>query len=165
GSKSACCRSWPGRRYADWHSACSFRSKNLSAGAPLPHNTHGTGGTGSMEASHQLILAGAALVAFSILLGQLSSRLGAPLLLVFLAIGMLAGEDGPGGIQFSDYNSAFIIGSLALAVILFDGGLRTSRETLRLALGPAISLASVGVAITAFIVGAVAALLFDFSWA
>ena len=117
-----------------------------------------------MEASHQLILAGAALVAFSILLGQLSTRLGAPLLLVFLAIGMLAGEDGPGGIQFSDYNSAFIIGSLALAVILFDGGLRTSRETLRLALGPAISLASVGVAITAFIVGAVAALAFDFSW-
>jgi cell volume regulation protein A len=53
---------------------------------------------------------------------------------------------------------------LALAVILFDGGLRTSRETLRLALGPAVSLASVGVAITAFIVGAVAALLFDFSW-
>jgi cell volume regulation protein A len=117
-----------------------------------------------MEASHQLILAGAALVAFSILLGQLSSRLGAPLLLVFLAIGMLAGEDGPGGIQFSDYNSAFIIGSLALAVILFDGGLRTSRETLRLALGPATTLASVGVAITAFIVGAVAALAFDFSW-
>jgi cell volume regulation protein A len=117
-----------------------------------------------MEASHQLILAGAALVAFSILLGQLSTRLVAPLLLVFLAIGMLAGEDGPGGIHFSDYNSAFIIGSLALAVILFDGGLRTSRETLRLALGPAMTLASVGVAITAFIVGAVAALLFDFSW-
>src|SRR5687767_14303972 len=100
-----------------------------------------------MEASHQLILAGAALVAFSILLGQLSTRFGAPLLLVFLAIGMLAGEDGPGGIQFSDYGAAFMIGSLALAVILFDGGLRTSRDTLRLALGPATALASVGVAI------------------
>ena len=89
-----------------------------------------------MEASHQLILAGAALVAFSILLGQLSTRFGAPLLLVFLAIGMLAGEDGPGGILFSDYNAAFVIGSLALAVILFDGGLRTSRDTLRLRWGP-----------------------------
>jgi cell volume regulation protein A len=117
-----------------------------------------------MEASHQLILAGAALVAFSILLGQLSTRFGAPLLLVFLAIGMLAGEDGPGGILFSDYNAAFVIGSLALAVILFDGGLRTSRDTLRLALGPAIALASVGVAITAVLVGLVAALLLDFSW-
>lgn len=117
-----------------------------------------------MEASHQLILVGAALVAFSILLGQLSTRLGAPLLLVFLAIGMLAGEDGPGQILFSDYNAAFVIGSLALAVILFDGGLRTSRETLRLALGPALSLASVGVAITALLVGAVAALMLDFSW-
>jgi cell volume regulation protein A len=117
-----------------------------------------------MEASHQLILAGAALVAFSILLGQLSTRFGAPLLLVFLAIGMLAGEDGPGGILFSDYGAAFIIGSLALAVILFDGGLRTSRDTLRLALGPAVALASVGVAITAVLVGLVAALLLDFSW-
>jgi cell volume regulation protein A len=117
-----------------------------------------------MEASHQLILAGAALVAFSILLGQLSTRFGAPLLLVFLAIGMLAGEDGPGGIQFSDYGAAFMIGSLALAVILFDGGLRTSRDTLRLALGPATALASVGVAITALLVGLVAALLLDFSW-
>ena len=117
-----------------------------------------------MEASHQLILAGAALVALSILLGQLSSRLGAPLLLIFLAIGMLAGEDGPGGILFSDYNAAFVIGSIALAVILFDGGLRTSRETLRLALPPAIALASVGVAVTAFIVGAAAMLLLDFSW-
>ncbi len=116
-----------------------------------------------MEASHQLILAGAALVAFSILLGQLSTRLGAPLLLVFLAIGMLAGEDGPGQIQFSDYDAAFVIGSLALAVILFDGGLRTSRETLRLALGPAVTLASIGVAITALLVG-VAALQLDFSW-
>jgi cell volume regulation protein A len=117
-----------------------------------------------MEASHQLILAGAALVAFSILLGQLSSRFGAPLLLVFLAIGMLAGEDGPGGILFSDYNSAFVIGSLALAVILFDGGLRTSRDTLRLALGPAAALASVGVAVTALLVGLVAALFLGFSW-
>ncbi len=117
-----------------------------------------------MEASHQLILAGAALVAFSILLGQLSTRFGAPLLLVFLAIGMLAGEDGPGGILFSDYGAAFIIGSLALAVILFDGGLRTSRDTLRLALGPAAVLASAGVAITAILVGLIAALLLDFSW-
>ena len=117
-----------------------------------------------MEATHQLILAGAALVAFSILLGQLSTRFGAPLLLVFLAIGMLAGEDGPGGILFSDFGAAFVIGSLALAVILFDGGLRTSRDTLRLALGPAVALASVGVAITALLVGLAAALLFDFTW-
>jgi cell volume regulation protein A len=110
------------------------------------------------------IFFGAALVVVSILAGMLSNRIGAPLLLVFLGLGMLAGEDGPGGVHFSDFAAAYLLGSVALAVILFDGGLRTPTRTFRLALWPATSLATLGVVATAVVTGAVAALLFDFGW-
>lgn len=111
-----------------------------------------------------LILVGGGLVLLSILAGTLSSRIGAPLLLVFLLLGMLAGEDGPGGLLFSDFDLAYLIGTLALAVILFDGGLRTPFEAIRLAVWPALSLATLGVLVTAAIVAAGAVLLLDFSW-
>lgn len=104
-----------------------------------------------MEFANSLILVGAGLVTLSILAGLVSSRIGAPLLLVFLALGMLAGEDGPGGILFSDFQAAYIAGSIALAVILFDGGLRTSRQSLRMAGRPALVLATVGVLLTALL--------------
>lgn len=110
------------------------------------------------------IFFGAALVVVSILAGMLSNRIGAPLLLVFLGLGMLAGEDGPGGVQFDDFAAAYLLGSVALAVILFDGGLRTPVRTFRLAVWPATSLATFGVVVTAVVTGAVAALLFDFGW-
>ena len=109
-----------------------------------------------MDLINQIILLGAVLVAVSILLGMLSSRIGAPLLLVFLALGMLAGVDGPGGIPFDDFRATYLAGSVALAIILFDGGLRTPRETFQLAMWPAMSLATVGVLVTAGIAGAVA---------
>jgi cell volume regulation protein A len=64
-------------------------------------------------------------VALGILSSLIATRFGAPLLLVFVGLGMLAGEDGPGGIVFNDYRLTYMIGSLALAVILFDGGLRS----------------------------------------
>jgi cell volume regulation protein A len=112
----------------------------------------------------QFIFFGAILVVLSILAGMLSNRIGAPLLLVFLGLGMLAGEDGPGGVQFSDFTAAYLLGSVALAVILFDGGLRTPMRTFRLALWPSMSLATVGVVATAVITGLAAALLFDFGW-
>ena len=117
-----------------------------------------------MEASHQLILFGSALVLLSIFAGLFSARLGAPLLLVFLGLGMLAGEEGLGGIRFHDFNAAYLIGSIGLAIILFDGGLRTDPGDFRRALWPALALATVGVIITTAIVGAVAALLFSASW-
>ncbi|BBK39888.1 K+/H+ antiporter [Allostella sp. ATCC 35155] len=101
-----------------------------------------------MELIHQIIFAGALIVMLSILAGRLSSRFGAPILLVFLGIGMLLGDEGPGGIQFSDPTAAYFFGSIALAVILFDGGLRTTRASMRLASGPAISLATLGVVMT-----------------
>lgn len=106
-----------------------------------------------MEAADHLILFGSLLVAVSILAGMFSSRLGVPLLLVFLGLGMLAGEDGPGGIPFNDFAATYLVGSVALAIILFDGGLHTQRAVFRLALWPALSLATVGVAATAGLVG------------
>ena len=107
-----------------------------------------------MTFAHVFILVGGALGVLSIFAALISRRLGAPVLLVFLILGMLAGEDGPGGIQYGDFGSAYLIGSVALAVILFEGGLKTPLSMLRLALWPAFTLAVVGVAITAGVVGA-----------
>src|SRR5262249_13813342 len=69
---------------------------------------------------------------------------------------MLAGEDGPGGIRFSDYTSSYLIGSLALAIILFDGGLNTRFARFRDALAPSLVLATLGVIVTAAVTAAVA---------
>jgi potassium/hydrogen antiporter len=107
-----------------------------------------------------LLLAAAALVFVSILLTPISARIGAPLLLLFLGLGMLLGEDGPGGIAFDHFNLAYQLGSLALAIILFAGGLDTTREEIRRAAGPALVLATLGVVLTSAIVGGAAALLF-----
>jgi potassium/hydrogen antiporter len=117
-----------------------------------------------VEASHHLILLGSALVLLSIFAGVFSARFGAPLLLVFLGLGILAGEEGPGGLLFRDFHAAYLIGSIALAIILFDGGLRTEPKDVRRALWPSLALATIGVIVTAAIVGAAAALLFSTSW-
>ncbi len=106
-----------------------------------------------MDFSNHAILIGAILVLLSILASTLSARTGAPLLFVFLGIGMLAGEDGPGHIRFGDYQVAYLVGTMALAVILFDGGMRTRYDTFRVGLWPAVSLATVGVVLTTVIVG------------
>jgi len=118
-----------------------------------------------VEASHQLILLGSVLVLLSIFAGVFSARFGAPLLLVFLGLGILAGEEGPGGILFRDFHAAYLIGSIALAIILFDGGLRTDPSDIRRALWPSLALATIGVIVTAAIVGAATAWLFSTSLA
>ena len=114
-----------------------------------------------MDFANQIILIAGLLFLVSILASVISSRIGAPLLLVFLLIGMLMGESGPGGIEFHDFPSAYLIGSLALAVILFDGGLRTKVDTFRVGLRPAVTLATLGVLLTVGITGLLTSLLLD----
>jgi cell volume regulation protein A len=124
-------------------------------GTPLaPATTHH-----EPYATAALFVVVALLLGASALLSHATQRLRVPAGLIFLAIGMLAGEEGLGGIAFDDYGFAFRVGSLALALILFDGGLNTPVDTLRRALLPAGLLATVGVVGTMCGVAVVAHLL------
>ncbi len=100
---------------------------------------------GSLDIVSLAILLGSLLVLAGILSSLIALRFGAPLLLVFLMVGMLAGEGGPGGLKFNDVGTAYTVGSIALALILFDGGLRTRFATIRSVLAPSVMLATVGV--------------------
>jgi len=115
----------------------------------------------SIAFANVLLLIGGVMVLLGIISSLIATRFGAPLLLVFLVLGMLAGEDGPGGIAFNDYRLTYLVGSLALAVILFDGGLRTHLPRLRGAIGPASALATFGVVVTTGLAGAAAAYIFE----
>lgn len=106
----------------------------------------------AIEGANLLILVAAGLVLLGIASSRLAMRFGAPLLLIFLGLGMLAGVDGPGGVRFANVELAYLIGSIALAVILFDGGLRTKYAAVRPVLGPSLLLATLGVIITAVVV-------------
>ena len=117
-----------------------------------------------MDASSELILLGGLLLLLSVFAGLVSAKLGAPLLLAFLGLGMLAGEDGPGHIAFSDFRISYLVGSAALAIILFDGGISTRWSDVRGLIAPAALLATVGVAVTAGIVGAAAHYGFALPW-
>ena len=108
-----------------------------------------------------LFLLSGTLIALSILASRLSSIFGLPLLIIFLALGMLAGEDGILGIQFDNYSVAFVIGHLALAMILLDGGMRTRLKTFRVGFKPALSMATIGVFITSGVVGLIAMWIFN----
>ncbi|QLE96251.1 potassium/proton antiporter [Neptunomonas phycophila] len=113
-----------------------------------------------MDTNGFIFLAGVLLLV-SILASSLTVRAGLPLLLVFLGVGMLAGEEGIGQLDFDNSGLAFFVGNLSLAVILLDGGMRTKTSTFRVALWPSLSLATLGVVLTTAAVGAFAAWLLD----
>jgi cell volume regulation protein A len=110
------------------------------------------------------ILLGALLVLAGILSSLIAMRFGAPLLLVFLLLGMAAGESGPGGITFDDVRATYVVGSIALALILFDGGLRTRLSTFRSVLAPAMVLATLGVLLTAALTAPFARYMLGMNW-
>jgi len=102
------------------------------------------------------------LLLLSVAAGQIGSRFGIPILVVFIVIGMLAGSDGPGGIHYEDYAQAQTIGVLALAFILFHGGMDTQWRQIRPVLKAGLSLAILGTLLTAAIVATVAYQFFGF---
>ena len=100
-----------------------------------------------------LLLTAAVIVVVSVLLSKVSERFGVPTLLLFLGIGMVAGYDGPGGIYFDNARMAQTLGTIALAYILFAGGLETDVAAVRRVVRPAVALATFGVFSTALITG------------
>ncbi|RUM09191.1 potassium/proton antiporter [Rhizobium chutanense] len=116
-----------------------------------------------MEAFYIVVLVSTALVLLAAFSSLLAFRFGAPLLLLFLMIGLAAGVDGL-GIEFSNNYLAYILGSIALAVILFDSGFGTPMQAFRLAAVPSLAMSSVGVLITASLFAFAATWLLNFTW-
>jgi cell volume regulation protein A len=116
-----------------------------------------------LRTTETVLLAIGVLVLAAVIAGRVSSRSGVPVLVLFLGLGMLAGSEGIGGIHFENYSLTYRIGTLALVLILFDGGLRTPISVVRGGVAPAAALATVGVVVTAGIVAAGARLL-GFDW-
>ncbi len=110
-----------------------------------------------------LILAVGAVLTAAIVAAGLAARLRLPALILFAGLGMLVGSDGLGFIAFDDYRLARLIGTIALVLILFEGGLSAGWSELRPVLRPAVALATVGTVVTAAIVGLAASELFGFS--
>ena len=111
-----------------------------------------------------LLLAVGGILAGSIVVALGAARTGLPVLSAFLALGMLLGSDGPGGIEFDDAELAREVGIIGLALILYEGGLQTSWRRLREVVAPAALLSTVGVVVSAVLVGGAAYVLFDLSW-
>ncbi len=116
-----------------------------------------------MDEFYAVILVATALVLLAAFSSLIAFRFGAPLLLLFLLIGLGAGTDGL-GIQFSNFPLAYVIGSVALAIILFDSGYGTSLQSFRLSASPALMLATIGVLVTTVLFGLAAHLLLDLTY-
>ncbi|HNS18935.1 MAG TPA: cation:proton antiporter [Sedimentisphaerales bacterium] len=113
---------------------------------------------------HYLILGTALLLLASVLASKASERLGVPALLMFLLVGMLAGSEGPGGIHFDDPHLVRLLGTFALAYILFAGGLDTEWKSVRPVFRSGVILATAGVLLTAVLVGLFAVWVLGFTW-
>ncbi|MEP6781479.1 MAG: cation:proton antiporter, partial [Gemmatimonadaceae bacterium] len=118
---------------------------------------------GALNSSAFFLAVFGALLVVSVVFSRASVRTGIPLTLVFLGIGILAGSEGIGGIAFEDYGLSLRLGTMALAFILFDGGLNTRWSNVRHVLAPAGTLATIGVVITGAIVAG-GAHLFGMGW-
>ena len=116
-----------------------------------------------METGTLLLLVGAVLVG-AVVAAHAATRLGVPVLLAFLALGMLLGSDGPGGIEFDDPHLTRAVGVIGLAIILFEGGLTTPWRAIRPVLVPAAALSTLGVVVSAAITSVAAYWLFDLSY-
>ena len=127
----------------------------------MPAGTPGR--SAALHAPEPLIIAIAVLLVGSIA-ASFVDRLGAPTLLVFLGLGMLLGEDGPGGIQFDNATLARDAGTVALMIILLEGGLLAERSEVMRALGPAGLLATAGVLVTAGVVALAAHAFIGLGW-
>ena len=103
--------------------------------------------------SENILLIGSSLLIISILIGKTSYKFGVPTLVLFLALGMLAGSDGFIGIQFDNPGTAQFVGIISLNFILFSGGLETDWKTVKPVLGQGIALSTVGVLLTAVSLG------------
>jgi cell volume regulation protein A len=112
---------------------------------------------------YELILIAGLLLAAGLLAAKAADRVRVPGLLLFLGLGMLLGSEGPGGIEFTNYELARTLGTIGLILILFEGGLTAGWPEIRPVLGTAISLATIGTVVTAVIAGFVAVWLFDLS--
>src|ERR1700738_2797420 len=108
----------------------------------------------SLDAVSIAILLGSVLV-----MARILSRLR-----VFLVIAMLAGDSGPGQLHFDDVRTTYLVGSVALALILFDGGLKTRFQNIRTVLAPSMVLATIGVLLTALITAPIAKIALDLNW-
>ncbi|OSI10812.1 potassium/proton antiporter [Neisseria canis] len=117
-----------------------------------------------MDSLNIFFLVIALLLFVSVIASRISARVGMPLLLAFLGVGMLAGEDGIGGIKFDSFTGATFVGQMALAIILLDGGLRTKFETFRIALKPASILATWGVLAGVALLGIFATFYMGIDW-
>jgi cell volume regulation protein A len=111
-----------------------------------------------------LLFGSSLLLLLGVLASKISSRLGIPALLLFLVVGMLAGSDGPGGIHFDDPRMVQSVGVVALALILFAGGLDTNWQSVRPVLLQGLSLSTLGVFVTAVLVGGFARVALDMTW-
>lgn len=115
--------------------------------------------------SENILLLGSVLLFISIIASKTSYKFGIPTLILFLIVGMLAGSDGPGGIIFNDPKIAQFLGMVALTFILFSGGLDTKWESIKPVLRSGVSLSTLGILITAVLVGCFSAYILNFSLA
>src|ERR687892_2576151 len=111
----------------------------------------------------ELILVAGLLLAIGLAAAKVADRVRVPGLLLFLGLGMLAGSEGIGGVEFSDAELTRTLGTIGLVLILFEGGLSAGWGEIRPVLGTAVSLATLGTILTAILAGLAATWLFDLS--